>query len=185
MRIAFVSVVLVLSACSVAPDGESDVPAKELTGTVIAPADAPLLSWGFEPASPDCNGWRTNAATAIRAAPSRTGAYACKLCADGSAAELSLSHGVGAVAKGRYVVRAWLRNRADFTAPATVRVSLDDGSTTIMSSAEKNALEEWQSIESVVDLAENVTELRVAIRSAGATCVLVDDVVVERLIADR
>ncbi len=40
--------VMLLSACGV-----------ERAGEALAPAESPLpvLTWGFEPASPDCNGW--------------------------------------------------------------------------------------------------------------------------------
>src|SRR5688572_13615776 len=58
-----------------------------------------VVGWDFEAASADCNGWTASGATAIRAIPSHSGAYACKLCSDGSAPHMKLTRRVAGLPK--------------------------------------------------------------------------------------
>jgi hypothetical protein len=155
------------------------------SGEVVA-RDEKLLAWSFEPASADCNGWPVLGAKAIRAIPSRSGAYSCKVCGDGSTPDLTISRPVGSVGPGRYVFSAWVRKRAATAAPAeataTIEAETPDGVVVVRGAAPVAVREEWDRVEAVVDLAAGATKLTVQIASplASERCLFIDDVVVTR-----
>jgi hypothetical protein len=143
-----------------------------------------LATWGFEPASADCNGWSASGATSIRAAPPHTGAYACKLCADGSAEQMTLSRRVGALEAGRYAVTAWVRRfGGSDDAPVAARVTLAKASTSADLDSSITLKDDWYALRDPLDIAWAVPSATVTIEANAAApgqCILVDDVVVER-----
>lgn len=149
-------------------------------------ADEPLLSWSFEPASKDCNGWPV-LGDAIRAAPSRSGAYSCKVCANGSSSGLGLSRALGAVEPGRYVLTAWVRKRANTAAPpaATARMEADTSSGLVSAVASSVIVREaWDRLEVVLELTGGASSLHFTIGSPAAEagrCLFIDDVSVARI----
>ena len=152
-----------------------------------AAEEPPLLSWGFEPASADCNGWPVLGADAIRATPARSGGYSCKLCADGSAEGLGIIRDVGAVPAGRYVLTAWVRKRIQNAAPGEALARIDaetEGGLAVSAVAPTVAVrDEWDRLEATLDLAAGASNLRLTIGSASAAadrCLFVDDVTIVR-----
>lgn len=186
---------LVLAACT--NDFAEEEPreaAKDTMSTPIpvqeappAPPAAPVLKATFEPASADCNGWLTEGARSIRSVPSRSGSYACKLCADGSSARFALSHETGSLEPGRYAFRAYTRKRPQNEAPAAtnafVEAATKSGSV-VFAANETSVRDEWDLLEAIVDVPDGATSLRVQIGApavASDQCVLVDDVSIEKL----
>lgn len=172
VRAFLVPALVALLACSASSE---DAPQE--TGGARA-EDGVRLSWSFEAASRDCNGWRTMGATSIRSVPARTGSYACKLCSDGSAPELALTQAVGPLPEGRYVVRAWVRAWSEEEALAP-RITLESGAITLAETTFVTASDAWTPIETTVDVGSDASDLEVAIRASGSasrSCVLVDDV---------
>jgi hypothetical protein len=189
---------LILTGCAAessdARRDDSQGPVKETRGAEIPaapagerPADAPaLLAWSFEPASADCNGWPVLGADAIRASPAHSGAYSCKVCANGSGPDLELSQELGGVAAGRYVLTAWVRKRAATAAPAEAHASIEaetsDGAT-LAASPTVAVREEWARLEATLELATGASRLRLRIGSPitdVARCLFVDDVTLAR-----
>ena len=161
------------------PTAPSPAPTTEL--------EAPVLSWGFEPASADCNGWPVLGADAIRASPARSGAYSCKLCSNGSAEGLSLVRDVGSVPAGRYVLTAWVRKRVQNAAPgeALARIDAQTGSGDALSAVAPTVAvrEEWDRLETTIDLKDGASNLRLTVGSASAEidhCLFIDDVSIVR-----
>ena len=152
-----------------------------------AAVEPPLLSWSFEPASADCNGWKVLGADAIRATPPRSGTYSCKVCATGAAPDLHIEHSLGAVGVGRYRMTAWVRRRSQTAAPgeATATLDADTGSGTRVASAPVVVVgDDWGRLETTIDLTDGATALRVTIGSPAAEaerCLFVDDVSVFRV----
>jgi hypothetical protein len=180
-----VTLALVLFGCT----GEVAVPSRPdgVEPTAAEPPTAePVLAWGFEPASADCNGWPVAGALAIRAAPPHSGAYSCKVCTTDTAPELRLSRTIGNVPAGRYVLTAWVRKRVATAAPenAIARIEASTAAGDIVAVAPLVSVrEEWDKLEVTLDLAENAEALRVTIGAEGAEpdrCLLVDDVTVSR-----
>jgi hypothetical protein len=156
------------------------------TGPAAA-VDAPLLSWGFEPASADCNGWPVLGADAIRASPARSGAYSCKICSNGSANELSLVRDLGGVPAGRYVLTAWVRKRPQNAAPSEALARIDAATTggvlAMALAPTVSVREEWDRLEATLQLDTAASNLRVTIGSPRAEvdrCLFVDDVMLIR-----
>ena len=153
-----------------------------------APAEeAPLLSWGFEPASADCNGWPVLGADAIRASPARSGTYSCKVCSDGSASDLGLARDLGAVPAGRYVLTAWVRKRPQNAAPgealARIEAATRSGEAVVAVAPSVSVREEWDRLEATLDLAEGASSLRLTIGAHSEEadrCLFVDDVTLVR-----
>lgn len=146
----------------------------------------PVLNATFEPASPDCNGWVAEGARSIRSVPARSGSYACKLCADGSRSDFTLSREIGAPEAGRYAFRAYTRKRPQNDAPAAtnafVEAATRDG-TIVVAANETNVRDEWDLLEAIVDVPHGATSLRIQIGApavASDQCVLVDDVSIEK-----
>ena len=146
----------------------------------------PLLQATFEPASPDCNGWLAEGARSIRSVPARSGSYACKLCADGTRADLAISYRVGALEPGRYVLSAYTRKRPQNAAPAAAFASVEAATAAgpVVAAARETAVrEEWDRLEAIVDVPDGATSAHVRIGAPVAAkddCVLVDDVSIER-----
>lgn len=162
-----------------APSSPSQTPAAEV--------EPPLLSWGFEPASADCNGWPVLGADAIRASPARSGAYSCKICSNGSTDGLSLARDVGAVPPGRYVLTAWIRKRIQNAAPAEaiarIHARTEGGSDVSAVTPSVVVRYEWDRLEATIDLTEAASNLRLTIGAESAEadhCLFVDDVTVVR-----
>lgn len=200
-RIIVGLLVLAVPACAAgcAEDAEAgqDAPsgdARETRGAEVpAAADpasaerAPLLSWSFEPASADCNGWPALGADAIRASPARSGAYSCKVCSDGSAADLGLVHDLGAASAGRYVLTAWVRKRAENAAPAEASARIDaatEGGVAVRAVAPAVAVREaWDRLEATLELEADATNVRVTVAAPvieAGRCLFVDDVELRR-----
>lgn len=142
-----------------------------------------IIAWGFEPASADCNGWSASGATSIRAAPPHSGAYACKLCSDGSAEEITLSRRVGTLEAGRYAVTAWVRRLGGGDAPIAARVTLDKASSSAGEESSITLKDDWIPLRGPLDVTSAVASARITVAAVGmsrAQCILVDDVVVER-----
>ena len=153
-----------------------------------AGAEPPLLSWGFEPASADCNGWPVLGADAIRATPARSGGYSCKLCSNGTAEGLGIVRDLGAVPAGRYVLSAWVRRRVQNAAPGEALARMDaetaDGQAVSAVAPSVVVRDEWDRLEATIDLAEGASKVRLTIGSALAEtdrCLFVDDVSVVRV----
>jgi len=159
-------------------------PAPEAPATEVEP---PVLSWGFEPASADCNGWPVLGADAIRASPARSGAYSCKVCSDGSTAGLGLARDVGAVPPGRYVLTAWVRKRIQNAAPgeavARIEARTERGADVSAVTPAVAVRYEWDRLEATIELAEAASNLRLTIGAESAEaehCLFVDDVTIVR-----
>lgn len=153
-----------------------------------ASAEPPLLSWGFEPASADCNGWPVLGADAIRATPARSGGYSCKLCSNGTAEGLGLERDLGAVPAGRYLLTAWVRKRVQNAAPGEAHARLDAetarGEAVSAVAPSVAVRDEWDRLEATIDLADGASKVRLTIGSELAEidrCLFVDDVTVVRV----
>lgn len=180
---------LFLSACATDFTDE-DVSRPEAPTTMSTPIPAPpapVLKATFEPASADCNGWVAQGARSIRSVPARSGSYACKLCADGSRADIAISHETGALAPGRYAFTAYTRKRPQNAAPAVttayVEASTSEG-TLVVAAKETSVRDEWDRLEAIVDVPDGASSLRVQIGSplvASDACFLIDDVAIEKL----
>lgn len=189
---------LVLAGCAVEAGRAGDPPAEPVDpaagpsapppgASAAAPARDPvLLSWSFEPASADCNGWPALGGVGIRAAPPRTGAYSCKVCSNGSAPGVELVRDLGAAAPGRYVLTAWVRQRPATPAPsaALARIEADASSGPVRAASPSAPLREgWDRLEATLDLKSAAPRLRVAIGAPEAEaerCLFVDDVTLVR-----
>lgn len=176
-----------LSLVACANDFGED-PREDPPTTMSTPIPAvPVLKASFEPASPDCNGWQAEGARSIRSVPSRTGSYACKLCADGSRRDFALSHEIRAPEPGRYAFRAYTRKRPQNEAPVATNAFIEaatSAATVVVAANETHVRDEWDLLEAIVDVPEGATSLRVQIGAPAAAsdqCVLVDDVSVEKL----
>jgi hypothetical protein len=149
-----------------------------------APALAPVLATGFEDASPQCEDWTSEAATAIRSIPAHMGDYACKLCATGEAPTLALAHDTGPLGAGRYVLTAWVRGRAPSapSARAVLEAETSDGPLAREGVAVVPT-DLYEPVRAVLDLAAPVPRLRARVEAAAAKdeCVLVDDVALRTL----
>lgn len=152
-----------------------------------ATAFVPLLNWSFESASADCNGWPLLGARSIRAVPSRSGEYSCKVCANGSSPELAVGQALGRVGKGRYVLSAFVRSRAETAAPneAIARVEAVDGKGLITVSVAPTipVREQWDRVQTFIDLTEDAENLTIGVGSPDAavdTCLFIDDVTFTR-----
>lgn len=147
----------------------------------------PLLDWSFESASADCNGWPLLGARSIRAVPSRSGDYSCKVCANGSSPELALGQKLGRVGKGRYVLSAFVRSREKTAAPseavARVEAASATGLVTVSVAPAIPVRGQWDRVQTVIDLTEDAENLTIGIGSPDAavdTCLFVDDVTFTR-----
>jgi len=193
-----------VSACAADPAREPSPSAKDTASAPLPPAahedepstaraepsivsdrpilEEPVLLWGFEPASPDCNGWPTSGAEAIRATPARSGNYSCKVCADGTSVAIAISHDLGALEAGHYVFNAWVRRRAVTAAPseAFARVDADTHDGLVQATAPTVTIRDaWDLLEVPFDLATSATNVRVSIGAPTAEaerCLFVDDV---------
>jgi hypothetical protein len=164
------------------------------TGEVASPTrpdeppaiDVPVLSWGFEPASADCNGWPAFGALTIRAAPSRSGAYSCKVCTTAASPELRLTRPMGDARAGRYLLTAWVRKRTATAAPASAvaRIEASTASGDVIAIAPGVPVRDaWEKLEATLDLTVDAHALTLTIGAAAAEpdrCLLVDDVSVSR-----
>lgn len=142
-----------------------------------------VLAASFESASAACNGWDAEGADAIRSVPARSGDYACRVCATGEGPELALAaRSAGALGAGRYLLRAWVRNRPRREAPPVVTASLDaatpDGVVTATSSPVSLG-DAYAEVLVPLDLPRGATSIRARIGAVAkaAECMLVDDVV--------
>jgi len=174
--LAFAS--LIACAAGVTDDPE---PAPELGD--IRNLHTAVVRWNFEPASADCNGWTATAATSIRAAPSHSGTYACKLCADGSSDTMTLTHALSGLTPGRYLVSAWLRRRADGGDDDDVaaHVRLDEAPYSAGKQSSITLKKDWYLLDDEIDIAKDSASVTVVANTRGMrVCILVDDVVVER-----
>jgi hypothetical protein len=146
--------------------------------------EPPLLATSFEPASASCNGWSEDDGSAIRSVPSRSGAYACKLCSgEDGPRTLELSNTSGTVEPGRYVLTAWVRSRPSTAAPETVSAVLETVSLFGVAEARSVVVgDTWALLEVPLDVSARASALRVTIRALAEAgeCVLVDDVRLER-----
>lgn len=189
VRSAILGVLLVGCSAS-SPSATEDAtpePAPTSTATPVptsTAAEAPVtihepvtvMTGVFEDASPQCNEWNETDATAIRSIPARTGDYACKLCATGEAPELSLARS-HAVDPGTYRLRAWVRTRSDLHSPheATVDLNGSIGTPVAITSA-------WSRMETTFEVKGNAfLTAKVVSNAAKSECLLVDDVILEKL----
>jgi hypothetical protein len=142
----------------------------------------PLLDWSFEVASPDCNGWPvTGSDAAIRAIPAKSGSYSCKVCSNGTTADLALSRELGKVAKGNYTLSAYVRKRAKTAAPGQAIATIQGAK--LVTSAPIDVREEWDRIQATIDIDDDSDLVTISIGSANAqadNCLFVDDVVFTR-----
>lgn len=144
-----------------------------------------LIGWDFEPASADCNGWSASGARAIRAIPSHSGSYACKLCADGSTTEMKLTRRVAGLPRGSWVVSAWLRrlgSRAEIEVAA--RMTVDEA--TERAGIPLSLEQDWRLLGERVEITSDVvsTSFGIVATASRGECLLVDDVVVESATAE-
>jgi hypothetical protein len=182
---------VLLSACgSARSEPDRSAPADAPTAADVhhaAGTFAPALSWGFERASADCNGWPVSGADAIRAAPAHSGSYSCKVCADGTKPGLELLHDVGALPPGHYALTVWVRKRAQTAAPAWATARIDaesSGGTPVSATTEAVPVrEEWDLLSTTIDLADGASTAVLTIGADEASadrCLLVDDVTLVR-----
>lgn len=146
----------------------------------------PIMATSFEPASAVCNDWTADGADAIRSVPPRSGTYACRVCATGAAPDLALVRESGAVAAGRYTLRAWVRNRPRREAPDNVTARLDaetEAGTVTATSPVVVPGDDYAEVFVTIALPQGATAIRARIgaTATAAQCVLVDDVVLERV----
>jgi hypothetical protein len=127
-------------------------------------------------------------ADAIRATPARSGGYSCKLCSDGTAEGLGVVRDLGAVPEGRYVLTAWVRKRIQNAAPSEALARIDArtaaGDAVSAVAPSVAVRDEWDRLETTIDLADGASNLRLTIGSASAEidrCLFVDDVTVVRV----
>lgn len=185
----FLGLVVSLIACSAelpnevprepTPPRTEEPPRTESMG---APISATVLSAGFEPASPDCNGWAAEGALSVRSVPPHAGAYACKLCADGSRSGISLSRDIVGLSAGRYVLTAWTRKRPQNEAPVRGVARLRAGGLEVATATDVR--DDWSRVEATIDVPEGSDTLGVSIGADVAEadeCVLIDDVAIERV----
>lgn len=189
-RVVVVALVALVGCGEVATIEATPEATPDATGedpVVVSPKEeiAPLVAWSFEPASADCNGWPTVGTAGIRAAPGRTGAYSCKVCATAGAG-IGLGRAVERVGAGRYLLRAWIRARASSAAPREVSAQIEAATSrgkTEVASSPIAVLSEWVAIESIIELNDESSDLNIVIRAPTAApeeCLLVDDVTLER-----
>jgi hypothetical protein len=201
-RIAFVLALPLAVACAAgeedplpADDGSPVVPFHEISAPAPEEEDSDAIDvrtslderpnmravarWDFEPASADCNGWSASGATAIRAIPSHTGSYACKLCANGSAAEMKLTRRVAGLPRGSWVVSAWLRRLSTSPVALAARVTLDEASE--RAGVPISLDQDWRLLGEPVQIPHDVasTSLTIVATATAGQCILVDDVLVE------
>lgn len=142
----------------------------------------PLLDWSFESASPDCNGWPVlGSDAAIRAIPAKTGSYSCKVCSNGSSADIAVSRSIGKVTAGHYTLSAYVRKRAETAAPGQAVARIQGKA--IITSDPVDVREEWDRIQTSIELTEETDDLTISIGSDDAStgnCLFVDDVVFTR-----
>lgn len=180
-RAVFTLALASLVACAVSASDDPEPPPAELGD--IHNLHTAIVRWDFEPASADCNGWTASAATSIRAVPSHSGAYACKLCADGSSNTMTLTHALSALTPGRYLVSAWLRRRADGGDDDSVaaHVRLDQAPESAGKPSSITLKKDWYLLSDEIEIAKDTASVTVVAHTSGApVCILVDDVVVER-----
>lgn len=140
-----------------------------------------VAGWDFEPASADCNGWSATGATAIRAIPSHSGAYACKLCADGSTDEMKLTRRVAGLPRGHWVVSAWLRRLGTSPIAVGARVAIDEANERAGIPSSILLIDEWRLLGDPLEITSGVasTSLSIVATATKGECILVDDVVIE------
>lgn len=178
-----ISLVAACTAEDLADEGAADRAPPEIQGAVVPERSAPLFTSTFEPASKDCNGWIAEGARSIRSVPPRSGTYACKLCADGTSPGIAISRIVGPAPPGRYALTAWTRKRPENAAPVEATASVTVGGRVVRASA-ASVRDAWDRIDAVFDvtLADPALHVRIEAPSAAVDeCVLIDDVVVERI----
>lgn len=148
----------------------------------VATTFVPLLDWSFESASPDCNGWPVSGSdAAIRAIPAKTGSYSCKVCSNGSTADIAVSRALGKVAAGHYLLSAYVRKRAQTAAPGQAIARIQGKA--VITSDPVDVREEWDRVQTAIDLSEDTDDLTISIGSddaASGNCLFVDDVVFTR-----
>jgi hypothetical protein len=193
---------LVPPACSSAPPGETDasgalvdraapapyhaevivLPAPLEVRPLAEPSPRSVLAGSFESASAACNGWETEGADAIRSVPAHSGDYACRVCATGEGPALALQRrSAGPLGAGRYVLRAWVRNRPRRAAPPVVLASLEaatpDGVVTA-TSLPVTLGDAYAEVLVPIELPRGATSIRARIGAvaSAAECLLVDDV---------
>jgi hypothetical protein len=153
-----------------------------LAETNPATTFVPLLDWSFEVASPDCNGWPViGSDSSIRAIPAKSGSYSCKVCSNGTSADLGVSRALGKVAKGHYTLSAYVRKRALTTAPGQAIARIEGAK--VVTSDPVDVREEWDRLQTSIEVEEDTDNLTISIGSANAqadNCLFVDDVVFAR-----
>jgi hypothetical protein len=172
----------------VAPPGRfaRAVPVRPRLAAGILPP--PVMHANFEPASAVCNDWTAEDADAIRSVPPHSGTYACRICATGDAPDITLARDVdGPLRAGRYVLTAWLRkppNHPGAAGPAVAQLEADTAEGTRSSSSSMVMTDDYAMVTVTLDLATEGTAIRARIRTPAnaSECLLIDDVLVERLI---
>lgn len=159
------------------------VPLEDPAGAVAdgsASADAgTVFRSDFEAASATCNGWRVEAADAIRSVPPRSGSYACKVCGDSGGGEgFALVRDLGQAKRGRYALRAFVRVRAGLSPADDVGLELRAGGASVTSASTGSPLDEtWRELTTELVVDEDAPSMQVSVVARGVgACVLVDDV---------
>lgn len=147
---------------------------------------APVMATSFEPASAVCNDWVADGADAIRSVPPHSGTYACRVCATGDVPTLSLVHEAGPLAAGSYTLRAWVRSRPKREAPDNVSALLEADTAAGVVTATSPVVvpgDAYAEVLVTIALPEGTTSIRarIAATATAAQCLLVDDVVLERV----
>jgi hypothetical protein len=176
-RIALAPVIVASAlACGSSQDPEAAAaPAGD--GVVTFKAD-------FEDASPRCNDWTTEGASAIRSIPPRSGDYACKVCSTGFAPQLALAHTSGPIEPGHYTLTAWVRKHTPGPDAATVSIEADTPDGVVARKSDPTKLDDdYAKLVTEIDLgADHASAVRVKIEAAAfySDCLYVDDVSLER-----
>jgi hypothetical protein len=98
---------------------------------------------------------------------------------------MTLSRRVGALEAGRYAVSAWVRRLGGSDdAPLAARVTLDAASSSSGVDSSITLKDGWHALRDPLDLPADVASAHVTVAASPTTtgqCILVDDVVVERM----
>jgi hypothetical protein len=145
---------------------------------------------GFGTFESGCDPWAPFGASAEASGDAHTGSGACRVCALGSSDFTLDDEGfLASPAPGRYRARAWIRTAPGSAAPPfvglilrTVNRPTDSEVQEIEKAANDGAVsDDWQPASVELDVTLPAEALNVVVYSESHTCLIVDDVTVERL----
>ncbi|WP_146648377.1 hypothetical protein [Labilithrix luteola] len=150
-------------------------------------SDPPLLQGDFEAPSAACDGWRGEGTHTLRSVPPHSGEYACRVCTTSDAPDSAIENRAGLVPAGRYQLTAWVRAHPTRPAPegASATIEARTASGTRVVTAPIVVGTDYAQITVTIDLEAPADVLRVRVGALSPAkaeqCILVDDVVLERV----